>query len=101
MGRGLSELQRSILQAVEDQGALSYAEICVGFFHWPSPGSPGQPLEPGHLYFSVADIGPKRYRSVYVSITRSCQRLARRGLVEWGFGSGVVMKPRRRRKANG
>jgi hypothetical protein len=99
MGRGLSPLQRWILQALQDEDMVSYADICVGYFQWTSPAPPFSWLNPGYQHFSVADIGPKRYRSTYVSISRSCQRLARRGLVEWH--SGYVEKPTKRRKANG
>lgn len=95
MGRGLSDLQRWILHQVDTRGTLYYAEICAGYYGW----TPVRPLAHcSGLYFSPATIGPQEYRRVLVTVSRACQRLARRGLVRWESGR---VKALRRRRAIG
>jgi hypothetical protein len=90
------------MQEVGSRGTLYYAEICAGYFHW----TPQQPIVrqeggfpgPSSPYFSPAQIGPQKYRAVRVTISRTCRRLAERGLVEWSSG---MVKRRRQRAAIG
>jgi hypothetical protein len=101
MGRGLSDLQRSILSLAlanrEAEGRhllsegidLSRKEILAGYFRW-EPNRPilgtlanGKPRRDysGH-HFSLEAIGVKRYRSAQVAVTRAMgRRISRPRLV--------------------
>jgi hypothetical protein len=82
MGRGLSELQRWILQEASGVDRLYYADICSGYFHWTRARNPGADL-PGHQRFSRRTIGEQRYQAVMATLSRTCKRLWQRGLIEW------------------
>jgi hypothetical protein len=107
MGRGLSPLQRWILQCASKRGHLFIPEICEGFFGW-QPITPlrryggdhpadqhRQPrLESGEQrgdflpfvigirYFSRQEIGSHEYGRVIGTISRTLKRLEARGAVE-------------------
>ena len=106
MGRGLSPLQRWILQKTSERGLLYYAEICAEFYGWPlahhiyryGDGSHPrqQPREEegerqgglipfGGQYFSRQAIGLHEYRRVRATVSRAVKRLASRGLLEYAF----------------
>jgi hypothetical protein len=115
MGRGLSPLQRWILQCASERGHLFIPEICEGFFGW-QPITPlrryggdhpadqhRQPrLESGEQrgdflpfvigirYFSRQEIGSHEYGRVMWTISRTLKRLEARGVVErWRFGPHI------------
>jgi hypothetical protein len=103
MGRGLSDLQRWILQQASERTRLYVPEICQGFFGW-QPKTPlhrygesdhptrqpskewgerdGDMIPFGGQYFSRKEIGAREYRRVMVTISRALSRLQGRGLVE-------------------
>jgi hypothetical protein len=85
MGRGLSKLQRYILREVAARPRLYYADILMGFFGWqpesPLVRDPDNPPSPPRGGFSVERLGPSRYRSTMAALSRSGERLDRRGLV--------------------
>ncbi|QDU60443.1 hypothetical protein Pan216_12820 [Planctomycetes bacterium Pan216] len=100
MGRGLSELQRFILERSAKAPRLYYSEILVEYFGW----KPGWPLKyedgvlasPGSHRFSRTKIGEKEYSRVMATLSRSCTRLDNRGLVtvivaEYSHWTGVVI----------
>ena len=106
MGRGLSKLQEFILCEANRLGRCYYADVLEKYFQW-IPIRPierfgetttdiisGQPQQtvtpkeligrikyPGLKYFSPGLIGKKEYQKVMASLSRSCERLRERGLV--------------------
>jgi hypothetical protein len=110
VGRGLSDLQRWILHEASTKEVLYYSEILVGFFGW-EPTRPlyrygegihkdntdrpaGRLMNVGSRHFSPARIGQRRYASGKATLSRACDRLAKRGLVDclqgkWSHWSGV------------
>ena len=80
----LSLLQRTILrlgrsnrQRCKDQRPIDVtrAEVLSGYYGWL--------VTPGHpkIVFSRYRVGPARYNSAQVSLTKAMQRLRRRGLI--------------------
>ncbi len=77
MGRGLSDLQRWILREARQRGQLEYSDICQGYFGW-KPLRKDQQLRDR---FSPKQIGAAEYNRVMATVSRSCRRLAERGLI--------------------
>jgi hypothetical protein len=69
MGRGLSDLQRWMLQELGKEGYLPYCMIHERYFGW---------RRSRHYRGSIA---PDEYNRVNATISRSARRLAKRGLV--------------------
>ena len=116
MGRGLSDLQRSILIAAfkapdnrRGQRMLYYKDICTQYFGW-LPGyaiwnnldgwkwkyDPRYAELLGSHCFATQIMGKKEYQRVMVTISKSVCRLEKRGLVECYQGtlshwSGVII----------
>lgn len=101
MGRGLSKLQRHILEQSARQERVYYDEILIGFFgfqptrrRWPFDSN-----KTGHKTgqnFRVKDIGEAKYRCARASLSRACFRLDQRGLVRhiqgaFALWSGVMI----------
>ncbi len=81
----LSPLQRTILrlginnrQRCKDQRPIDVtrAEVLSGYYGWL--------VTPGHrkIVFSRYSVGPARYNSAQVSLTKAMQRLRKRGLIQ-------------------
>jgi hypothetical protein len=92
MGRGLSDLQRWILREGTRRERVYYADILAGFFKFrPLDGiqhedgkfttRSGQVVGLGSPKFCPDEIGRSAYRTALAVISRSCARLADRGLV--------------------
>ena len=84
MGRGLSDLQRWILAEAQKRDRLYYFHICEGYYGWKRRldfygRTPDD--SPGPHKFSPAQIGEREYARVMSTISRSCDRLAKRDLV--------------------
>jgi hypothetical protein len=114
MGRGLSELQRWILQKAGERENLYPVEIFAEFYGWPlvqpiyrfgdgthlkleaeRHGEPDGAMIPFQQsqYFSRQAIGAKEYQRGMVTVSRAVSRLMRRGLLnhgelEWVNGRG-------------
>jgi hypothetical protein len=87
MGRGLSPLQRWILQEAATRQQLYTVDICQGFFGWQPcrdvwRDGKGLTICPTLLYFSRQQIGAREYNRVRVTISRSCGRLWKRGFIK-------------------
>ena len=85
MNHRLSPLQRTILrlgfsnrQRRKDQRPIDVtrAEVLSGYYGWL--------VTPGHrkIVFSRYRVGPARYNSAQVSLTKAMQRLRKRGLIQ-------------------
>jgi hypothetical protein len=95
MGRGLSDLQRWILEKAASQKKLHPAEVLAGYFgwepdhKWPWRGQIEPAERPRGQNFSRRRIGSAKYRSTMASLSRSIRRLEERGFVtrrEYAFG---------------
>ena len=97
MGRGLSDLQKSILlQAYKkleqigrynDQsitGMLLPSEVLAEFYGWETQieDSGHEEIYIGSQLFSKEEIGSNRYNSARAAVSKAFQRLEARGLVE-------------------
>src|SRR5262245_10935069 len=111
MGRGLSPLQRSILELTATRGIVYYCDVLQDALGWTpehrirrygipyeahgktyteaprQPADIGVTVSPGSHYFSPERIGRKRYRSTMVTLSRACTRLEARGLVRVFVGA--------------
>ncbi len=96
MGRGLSDLQRWILAEARKRDRLYHADICEKYYGWSrKTDSRGNPLSIGSQHFSRSEIGGREYNRVMATISRSCLRLEKRGLVRciramYGGWAGVM-----------
>jgi hypothetical protein len=75
MGRGLSDLQRWMLQELEKEGYLPYFMIHERFFGW-------RPYHSASYRKYRRTVTPAEYNRVNATISRSARRLANRGLVK-------------------
>ena len=90
----LSLLQRTILrlgfnnrQHRKDQRPIDVtrAEVLSGYYGW--SGIPGHPK----IVFSRRLVGPARYNSAQVSLTKAMQRLRKRGLIRLDTWRGAKL----------
>lgn len=110
MGRGLSTLQKDILRLAAAKHAeheperkqgklprgaadLIMAEILAELYHWPMierrwPSK--QAIRHGGQNFSRRDISPQAYNVAHVVVTKSLERLAKRGLIELCVGANAL-----------
>ena len=92
MGRGLSELQKNILQlAYTNQGSILARDILAEVYGFPATVSNIKSKEVGALIFSREAIGEKRYQSASVSVARAFNRLAARGLARREYNKGISL----------
>lgn len=77
MGRGLSELQKTMLTMPPDESGMIYVrDVITKYYGWKQGPN-------GH--FNKTAIGPKTYMSVYIAIRKSIKRLEDRHLI-WCIG---------------
>ena len=91
MGRGLSELQKNILQlAYTKQGSILARDILAEVYGFPTVNNI-KSKEVGALVFSRKAIGEKRYQSASVSVAKAFNRLAARGLAHREYNKGITL----------
>ena len=87
MGRGLSELQKKILQmAYTKQDNILAKNVLVEVYGFPTVTDIRS-----ELVFSRKAIGEKRYQSASVSVAKAFNRLAARGLVRREYNTGITL----------
>ena len=87
MSRGLSELQKNILQlAYKNQGSILAKNVLVEVYGFPTVTDVRS-----KLVFSRKVIGEKRYQSASVSVAKAFNRLAARGLVRREYNKGITL----------
>ena len=92
MSRGLSELQKNILQlAYINQGDILARDILAEVYGFPATVNNIKSKEVGALVFSRKAIGEKRYQSASVSVAKAFNRLAARGLAHRKYNYGIVL----------
>jgi hypothetical protein len=100
MGKGLSELQKSILKmAYRNRGNVENKDVLIEFYKFPRH-APG----PSHVsgtpqIFNRCEIGINRYRSASVSVVKAFNRLAKRGLAIREYNHGIVLTAEGTKKA--
>ncbi len=96
MGRGLSELQKTMLRlafrnrvsenrTAESRGSdLYYYEVLAAYWGWDLPEhvQGRDHRHPGEHKFSKAAIGTKAYGTAHAALSRAVIRLQQRGLVD-------------------
>ena len=87
MGRGLSPLQKRIMELAGQNGTVYIYQILVNYYGFPR----ARPGRPGWFHFNRREIG-RRYFSGTVAVSRAFTRLADRGLVERGIGCVWVIE---------
>jgi hypothetical protein len=87
MGRGLSALQKNILQlAYTKQGNILAKNVLVEVYGFPTVTDIRS-----KMVFSRKAIGEKRYQSASVSVAKAFNRLAARGLVRREYNAGITL----------
>jgi hypothetical protein len=102
MGRGLSELQKTMLELAKESltqnwdGYVYFANVFIKVYGWPAPGRRGIGIFEGYGRFSKKEIGVKRYMAAKIAVRKSAQRLVKRGLIYIpgysGAGYSLTMK---------
>lgn len=98
MGKGLSELQKTILKmAYRNRGGFykfGYVrnyEILMGFYNYPA-----HPSKPSHVagtpkIFNRQEIGINRCKAASVSVVKAFSRLVERGLATRKYNFGIIL----------
>ena len=87
MGRGLSELQKNILQmAYTKQANILAKNVSVDVYGFPTVTDIRS-----KMVFSRKAIGKKRYQSASVSVAKAFNRLAARGLAHREYNEGITL----------
>ena len=91
MIRGLSELQKNILQlAYRNQGNILARDVLSEVYGFPTVTNI-RDKRAGALVFSRKVIGKKRYQSASVSVAKAFNRLAARGLAHRKYNYGITL----------
>ena len=94
MGKGLSELQKSILKiAYRNRGNVENKDVLIEYYMFP-PHAPG----PSHVsgspqIFDRCVIGMNRYNAASVAVVKAFNRLVKRGLAVRRYNHGIVLTP--------
>ena len=90
MGRGLSPLQKFILEKAyntskekknPDDMDIYYRDVLIGYFGFKKGSSIWGDSICGSHYFSKSEIGDLKYQAAQASISRAFRRLEKRGLI--------------------
>ena len=92
MGRGLSELQKNILQlACTNGGSVLARDVLAEVYGFPATVNNIRGKRARTLVFSRKAIGEKRYQSASVSVAKAFNRLAARGLAHRKYNEGIIL----------
>jgi len=92
MSRGLSELQKNILQiAYTNPDGILARDVLAEVYGFPTTVTNIKDKWPGAMIFSRKAIGEKRYQSASVSVAKAFNRLAARGLVRREYNTGITL----------
>jgi hypothetical protein len=92
MGKGISELQKSILKmAYRNQRNVKNKDVLIEFYKFP-PHAPG----PSHVsgtpqIFYRCEIGMNRYNAASVAVVKAFNRLVQRGLAVRKYNHGIIL----------
>jgi hypothetical protein len=92
MSRGLSELQKKILQlAYTNQGNILARDILAEVYGFPPTVTNIKDKRPSAMVFSRKAICEKRYQSASVAVAKAFNRLAARGLARRKYNKGITL----------
>ena len=92
MSRGLSELQKNILQlAYKNQGSILARDVLLEVYRFPATVTNIRDKRLGAVVFSRKAIGEQRYQSASVAVARTFNRLAARGLAHRRYTEGITL----------
>jgi hypothetical protein len=92
MGRGLSELQKKILQrAYKNQSSILARDVLAEVYGFPATVTNIKGKRAGAMIFNRKAIGEKRYQSASVSVAKAFNRLAARGLLRREYNTGITL----------
>ncbi|RKX62179.1 MAG: hypothetical protein DRP37_02205 [Thermodesulfobacteriota bacterium] len=92
MSRGLSELQKNILQmAYTTQDSILARDVLAEVYGFPATVTNIKDKRQGALVFSRKAIGERRYQSASVSVAKAFNRLAARGLAHREYNEGITL----------
>jgi len=88
MGRGLSELQKTMLTMQPGQsGFILVRDVITKYYGWVQ--------HPPYWHFSKTEIGQQKYMSGYIAIRKAMARLRERGLIrspDWSMKANNFSK---------
>ncbi len=97
MGKGLSELQKKILEMAyknrnrgSGSGDVTNREVLIGYYGFKPSCSP-QEKRNGAIIFDRQAIGINLYRSASVSVAKAFNRLADKGLAQREYCHGIIL----------
>ena len=98
MGKGLSELQKSILKMAyrdrgEGSGYVKNGGVLIEVYGFPFHAPSAYTTSGTPQIFKRQEIGISRYRSASVSVVKAFNRLVKRGLAVRIYNHGIVLTP--------
>ena len=96
MGKGLSELQKSILKMAyrdrgEGSGYVKNGSVLIEVYKFPFHSPSVYTTSGTPQIFKRQEIGICRYRSASVSVVKAFNRLVKRGLAVRKYNHGIVL----------
>jgi len=98
MGKGLSELQKSILKMAHgnlsrrnNTSEISNKEVLIRFYKFPFHLPSANTTSGSPQIFRRIEIGINRYRSASVSVVKAFNRLVKRGLAIRKHNHGIIL----------
>jgi hypothetical protein len=106
MGKGLSELQKSILKLAlrnrnrrNGAGDVKNREVLIKIYKFPFHSPSVNTTSGTPQIFRRAEIGISRYRSASVSVVKAFNRLIKRGLAIRKYNHGIILTEEGKEKA--
>jgi hypothetical protein len=106
MGKGLSELQKSILRMAYQNrrggygsGDVKNREVLIEVYRFPFHSPSADTSSGTPQIFKRQEIGISRYRSASVSVAKAFNRLVKRGLAIRKYNHGIILTEEGTKKA--
>ena len=94
MGKGLSELQKSILKMAyrgQEPGYVKNRDVLIKVYKFPKHAPRPNHVSGTPQIFNRHEIGIKRYQAASVSVVKAFNRLVKRGLAIRKHNHGIVL----------
>jgi hypothetical protein len=102
MGKGLSELQKSILKIAyrdQERGYVKNRDVLIEVYKFPFHSPSADTTSGTPQIFKRQEIGISRYRSASVSVVKAFNRLVGRGLAIRKYNHGIILTDEGAKKA--